>query len=59
LDHLQLLDWEQGLLWDGTAVQHWPLQHTLPGAQHFGVFPVPQQLWLLLQHILPLQQLPR
>jgi len=45
------------VLGDGPGVQQRPLQHTLLGGQHFGALPVPQQLWLLLQHIFPLQQL--
>ncbi|PYU36770.1 MAG: hypothetical protein DMG54_35955, partial [Acidobacteria bacterium] len=56
LNYAHLLEWTQGVFGDGPAVQHRPLQHTLPGAQHFGLLPVPQQLWLLWQHILPRQQ---
>ena len=52
-----LPDGTQGVLGDGPGAQQRPLQHALLGGQHFGALPVPQQLWLLLQHIFPLQQL--
>jgi len=52
-----LFELTQGVLGDGPGAQQRPLQHALLGGQHFGALPVPQQLWLLLQHIFPLQQL--
>jgi len=42
LNYAHLLEWTQGVFGEGPAVQHRPLQHTLPGGQHF----VPQQLEL-------------
>ena len=52
LNYAHLLAWKQGVFGEGPALQHRPLQHTLPGGQHF----VPQQLALRAQHILLLQQ---
>ncbi len=63
LNYVHLLELTHGVFGDGPALQHRPLQHTLPGGQHFGALPVPQQLGVFgdgpalqhrpLQHTLP------